>query len=456
MKREQDWLPTLSETRGRLHERLAEAFSQAIVSGTLTPGTALPAHRTVAAQVEVSLGTVTRAYDILQRRGLVRSERGRGTFVAPRTPKRTDAVDLSVNLPPAILSTKMLAGLMSRVADSVEADLFNQYSPPIGRLEHRVALAGAVSDGRSLEIDPDCLMLTNGAQHGIFIALAATGTGPIAMEELTYPGALRAARTLGRSLVPIRMDAEGVEPDALREALKADIPPTTLNAMPSLQNPTGGTMSLERRKELVSIAREEDLTLVEDDVYAVFSPPDLPTLAELAPERTFHVGSLSKSFAPGLRVGHVIAPRSKLDVCNVWLQATQSMANPLSALCMAQGIAEGLMQSVSNSIRSEATRRSQIARDILGDRLAPQAHDGLHVWAPMETAYAQEIILAAARRNIILAPPSAFLADNGASISGLRFCLGTVSEDELAATLKEVADLLSAGSDMMLEYGPVA
>lgn len=456
MKRQSDWLPVLGPGKGRLHERLAEAISQAILSGELEPGAALPAHRSVANGLDLSLGTVTRAYDILQRRGLIRSEKGRGTFVAGRTPRRETGFDLSVNLPPPILTTKLLAGLMGRVAAGVDADLFNQYLPPAGLLEHRIPLAKAIGSGRSFEADPDRLMITNGAQHGLFVALAASSPGPIAMEEFTYPGALRAARTLSRPLVPIAMDSEGVRPDALHEALAAPDPPTTLYAMPSLQNPTGATMSRERREELVEIARRHDLFLVEDDVYSVFVTTDLPTLAELAPERTFHVGSLSKSFAPGLRVGHILAPLDRLDACLSWLQATQSMANPLSALAMAQGIAEGLTESVSKSIRAEAEKRCCLAREILGDALAPQDFDGLHVWAPMETDRARDLVMAAARRNITLAPPAAFLVNPQSTQAGLRFCLGTLSEDALVRTLKDLKELLSVRCDANLDFGPVA
>ncbi|WP_306051276.1 PLP-dependent aminotransferase family protein [Oceaniradius stylonematis] len=441
---------------GRLHERLAESISQAILSGELSSGSVLPAHRTVAQQIGVSLGTVTRAYDVLQRRGLTRSEKGRGTFVAPRAPRRGTGFDLSVNLPPPFLTTKMLAALMNRMADTVEADLFNWYSPAAGLLEHRMALARAISRGRALQVDPDRLMITNGAQHGLFVALAATAPGPIAMEALTYPGALRAARALGRPLIALSMDEEGVRPDALRDALSAPEPPTTLYAMPSLQNPTGATMSERRRIELVQIAVENDLALVEDDVYSIFAPPDVPTLTELAPERTFHVGSLSKCFAPGLRVGHLLAPTERLEACNAWMQATQSMPNPLSALSMVQGFAEGLNDTVSSSIRADATKRSEIARGIFGNLLCPQTYDGLHVWAPMETVRARDIVLAAARRNIILAPPSAFMVDPHAEHSGLRLCLGTLPENDLASVLTEIAGILSVQNDGVLDFGPVA
>jgi DNA-binding transcriptional MocR family regulator len=455
MRRMSTWVPDLPDGPGRLHERLSARIAEAILTGELAPGTPLPAHRTLAAALDVSVGTVTRAYDLLQRRGLARAERGRGMFVTRTEPGRSDRFDLSVNLPPSILTTTMLSSLMARVAGRVEAAEFNSYAPPAGHPEHRAMLARAICTGRTLEVDPSTLVITNGAQHGIFLALAALPAGPMAIEALSYPGALRAARTMGRALVPVTMDAGGLRPDALRAALAADPAPRSLYLMPSLQNPTGATMDAARRAEIVEIARAHDLILIEDDVYSVFAPPDLPTLAELAPERVLHVGSLSKSLAPGLRIGYLVAPPDRLEACLGWLQATQSMANPVSALLMAQALAEGLTTSVAQSVRAEAQRRTRIARDHLGPQMAPQDNDGLHVWLPMPTAIARDVVLAAARANITLAPPEAFMADPGAEMSGLRLCLGTLPEQDLRQALARVAQLIAREDGIARVLQPV-
>jgi DNA-binding transcriptional MocR family regulator len=456
MRRISSWVPDIPQGPGRLYERLTAGIADAILTGQIAAGTALPAHRTLAAELGTSVGTVTRAYDLLQRRGLARAEKGRGMFVAALAQTPATGYDLSVNLPPAILTTTMLSTLMSRVASTIDADQFNRYAPPAGRPEHRAMLAQTLNEGRMATLDPANLIMTNGAQHGIFIALASLPDRPLAIEALGYPGALRAARTMGRTLVPLAMDGEGVTPAALRSTLAAANPPRAVYLMPSLQNPTGATMGLARRAEIVAIAREHDITLIEDDVYSVFAPPELPRLVDLAPERVMYIGSLSKSLAIGLRVGYLVVPPDRIDSCTAWMQATQSMTNPVSALLMAQALGDGVTKSVAQSVRAEAQRRTAIARGILGKYMAPQPHDGLHVWLPMTTALARDVVLAAARHSITLAPPEAFMADPDARQTGLRLCLGAVSEHDLRKALAVIARLLSPEGDVAQSLQPVA
>lgn len=450
MKLPSPWTPRLAPPPGLAHERLTAALAEDILAGVIPAGARLPAHRDLAYRLGISLGTVTRAYETLQRRGLANGQKGRGMFVnetatrdgAQEGARESARIDLSVNLPPPVLTAPMLKALLGRVAEKVDARHFNAYEAPAGRPSHRSLLARRLADERGLAFDPGRLFVTSGAQHAIFVALASAPPGPVAIEEVTYPGALRAARMLGRELVALAMDEQGVIPDALRAALARPDPPRVLYLMPSMQNPTGALMQEARRREIAELARAADLTLIEDDVYAVFAPV-LPALAQLAPERVFYIGSLSKSLAPGLRTGYLLAPEGTIEACNHWLQATRSMADPVSGLIMEQGLAEGLDRSVAQSIRAQAQARCAMARECLGPWLAPQPVDGLHVWLPLPTARARDIVLACARRDIHLAPPEAFMADPQAPDAGLRVCLGNAGPAQLATALDVIVALLT-------------
>jgi DNA-binding transcriptional MocR family regulator len=459
MKLPSPWTPRLAPPPGLAHERLTAALAEDILAGVIPAGSRLPAHRDLAYRLGISLGTVTRAYETLQRRGLANGQKGRGMFVnetaTQEGTRESERIDLSVNLPPPVLTAPMLKALLGRVAEKVDARRFNAYEAPAGRSSHRTLLARRLAEERGLAFDPTRLFVTSGAQHAIFVALASAPPGPVAIEAVTYPGALRAARMLGRELIPLAMDEQGVTTDSLRAALVRPDPPRVVYLMPSMQNPTGAHMEEARRHEIAGIAGAADLTLIEDDVYAVFAPSSrLPALALLAPERTFYVGSLSKSLAPGLRTGYLLAPDGTIEACNHWLQATRSMADPVSGLIMEQGIGEGLDKSVAQSIRAQAQTRCAMARERLGPWLAPQAIDGLHVWLPLPTARARDIVLAAARRDIHLAPPEAFMADPQAPDAGLRLCLGNAEPAQLELALDVIAELLAQTGEADLGLFP--
>lgn len=456
MKLESPWNPHLSESDGLIHERLVVAITQDILAGSIPTGARLPTHRQVADQLGVSIGTVTRAYATLQRQGLVKSEKGRGMFVASQIRRAERRLDLSVNAPPPVVTGRMLTDAMSKMSTAVDADFFTRYMPAAGLPEHRQMLARMIAQNHGLSVEPSQIIMTNGAQQALFLAMAAAPQGPLAIEQLTYPGALRAARQLQRPLVPLAMDDQGILPQALEAALASDTPPSLLYLVPTIQNPTGAVMGIERRQAIADIARRADLTIIEDDVYSVFAPAKLPPIARFAPEHVLYVGSLSKCLAPGLRVGYIAAPQRLLDDVNQWLLATQTMATPLSGLLMAYWLSEGLVEAIAQSIRAEATRRNKLVRSVLGQWLSPMRGDALHAWLPMETARARDIVLAASQSGITLAPAEAFMADPNLAESGLRICLGGLEEAELKSALTRLNELLAgAGSSPLNMAGIV-
>ncbi len=449
------WTPRLAPGAGLAHERLAAALAEDVTAGHLPVGARLPAHRDLAMRLGLSVGTVTRAYATLQRRGLARSEHGRGMFVLAAPRRAPDRQDFSVNLPPATLTPRMLSDMLAAAGASLDPAGFGCYSPPAGTPQDRQFLASHLAASRGLKVDPGHLLITSSAQHAIFVAMATAPPGPLAVEAVSYPQALIAARRQGRRLVPIALDEEGASPDALEAALRAPDPPRALYLVPTLQNPTGATMSDRRRARIVALARRHDLLLIEDDVYAVIAPGAGPSLAELAPERVFHASSFSKSLAPGLRLGYLACPPALVDPACDWLQSTTCMTSPISCALMRHAVADGLLESVATSIRAETARRHRLAREVLGDAAFPTRHPSLHAWLPMAVARARDIVRRAGQRNIQIAPPLAFMADPAAPEAGLRLCLGNVAEAELRPALEIIAMLVRDRAAARLDEGAV-
>src|SRR5215213_7497919 len=116
MLEKSSWQPRISEGHGRLHERLASAFADDIIEQVICPGSRLPAHRELAYQLKVGVGTVTKAYALLEHQGLVRSDKGRAMFAVAASPSFHQVIDLSINVPPKVVSDRLLSSTLNDVA----------------------------------------------------------------------------------------------------------------------------------------------------------------------------------------------------------------------------------------------------------------------------------------------------------------------------------------------------
>lgn len=169
-------------------------------------------------------------------------------------------------------------------------------------------------------VTPDRVFITNGSLQGfVFLLEALLEAGDsVAVEAPTYDRALLQLRLHGMQVMPVPIDGDGMDVDLLREVCEAGGAPKMLYTIPTFQNPSGTTMSLERRKALVELAERFDFILLEDDPYGElrFEGDPLPRLVDLGgPDRVIFTSSFSKTVAPGLRVGYLIAPadlRTKL------------------------------------------------------------------------------------------------------------------------------------------------
>ncbi|MBM9401492.1 PLP-dependent aminotransferase family protein [Gluconacetobacter azotocaptans] len=444
MRLQSPWQPRLADGPAAPSERLATALADDILSARLPTGARLPAHRDLAWRIGIGVGTVTKAYGMLERRGLVRSVRGRGTFVAAVPGRQGPVIDLSVNMPPAMISERALARTLARISRSIDPDLFNIYPPVAGHDEHRRMMARWLS-GLGMDAAPDRLLLTNGAQQALAVAMAVASPpgGTIVTEACAYPGALALARQTGRAVAGVEMDAQGMRPDALDRVLAGRREaPMALYVTPTMHNPTTATMDARRRRDIVALCRRHDVAIIEDDVYACTEPDadpqPLPPLAMLAPERTFYVNSLSKTLSPGLRIGALVVPPAHLDAAESVLLTTSLMIAPLSYAVMAQWMLDGTALAVRAAIRTEATQRRDLAASLLGPAMTYPRYDGFHVWLPMARPDAERLAELAAAEGIAVTAPGLVSVAPDAPMTGIRLCLGRARLPDLIRALETI------------------
>lgn len=437
------WTPRLIEGTGSPSGRLVAALAEDILESRLATGDRLPAHRDLADKLGIGIGTVTKAYGILERRGLVRSVKGSGTFVALVQTRRGPLIDLSRNAPPAVMTERLLTRTLNAVAKRVDSGLFNDYPPLGGHDEHRRLLAHWFA-GVGMQVDPRRLVLTSGAHHAVSVALSVTCGlhGTLFTEAQTYPGVIALARHQGVPLVGVSMDGEGILPEALDRALATrGNGPAALYVTPTMQNPTTATMSRTRREDIVSICRAHDISIIEDDVYSLAADVALPPLAMLAPERTFYANSLSKTLNPTLRIGGLVAPSSMYEAALTALQATAVMVSPLSCAFMEQWLMDGTAEAVGQAIQVESGRRSALGRQMLGGLIREPGHRGYHVWMPMPRQQALRLEHAAKALGVLVTPVVSTVADPTSEQGGVRLCLGAPSMSDLNTALGALAQI---------------
>ena len=430
------WVPLLNAFNQPVYLSIADALARDIASGLLKPGERLPTLRELAQALQVTPGTVNRAYGEAQRRGLLQGEVGRGTYVratplvevvAEPEPQvlpsplavAPQVLDLSIIKPAGDTASTWLRGALVELANGTDFAQALDYAPDGGHPAHREA--GAQWLRHSLpEAVWQQVVITAGAQHGRLVAISALTESDdlILCESLCYPGIISLAHSLQRRLRGVEMDEEGIIPASLREVCQRERP-AMLVCVATCQNPTTATMSHQRRAEIAAIAEEFDFLILDDDIYGFLATDTtLRPLASYAPERSVYLTSLSKSVLPALRIGYLYAPARLLSRLTAMVRSSVWMPSPLTAQLASNIIHEGLDQRLVKLQREEAARRQAMARERM-----PGLAQGVKVLSG-----------------------SQFQAERSGVSRGVRVVLmSPTREDELRFALTQLASLVGVG-----------
>jgi len=441
------WIGAFAAAGGPRYVQIAGFLERAMADGVLAPGDRLPPQRELAALLGVDLTTVTRALAEARRRGLVEPRGSLGTFIAAPTFELAQAVDLSMNVPPppeGIDFADMLRRGLAQVTLRADANLLMTYQLGGGTLPDRVAgaqwLAPMLGD-----VPHDRVIASPGAQSAL-AALMLCRTTPgaaIAAEPLIYPGVRGAAAELGRHVVTIATDDDGMRPDALDAACSTgNVQLIYLN--PTLQNPTTHTMPEARRREIARVARQHGVLIVEDDPYWLLTPDAPPPVAAIAPAQTVYIATLAKCLSPGLRTAYVVAPDRELqESILAALRAITLMASPIATALATQWIRDGSAAELLAGIRTEAAARQQIARQWLAAS-GPYTPSGIHVWHPLPSYWSSAGFSRAAQDESLRVTASDVFYDGAAPPNAIRISLGGVAERaQLSMALKKLSGLLA-------------
>lgn len=434
-----DWLPDLTQSDKPRYLAIADRIAADIAAGALSAGDRLPPQRRLAEALAIDFTTVARGYVEAQRRGLVESRVGQGTFVKAATvktlttgrdsiprPAMPELVDLSMTLPPEPDDPALVARLRQGMVEVSERLVGLLRYQPLGGSPADKAAAALWLGRRGLAPAPEQLFVVPGANAALLAILSALARpgDAVMCEALTYPGIRSICAQFGLSLTGLAMDGDGLDPDVFAEAC-GRLKPKALYLNPVLQNPTTITMPLRRRGEIAAIARRHGVAIIEDDAYG-FLPPDAPApFAALAPELTWHIAGLSKCLGAGLRLAYVVVP----DLRSGWpfaaaLRASSIMASPLTAALATHWIEDGSADALLAFVRAETAARQRLAAEILPAGSSSADPLSFNLWLELPQPWTRAAFVGQMQATGIGIVASDAFTAKGPAPEAARICLG--------------------------------
>jgi DNA-binding transcriptional MocR family regulator len=453
---------------------VAEQIKSQISDGSIREGAKLPTVRELAKRLSVSPLTIHKAYADLQGEGLVSCGVGKGTFVTGGMTAQGVADQMgSMKGPEGVLTDLQqigaAPGLRCLAIAAPDPKLFSTaefwdacwkmrrespnlffYSSSAGDLRLRSELSRLLA-GRLIECHTEDIVVTAGALNALTLltqVLVPPGSC-VAVEEPAYVGMLSVLQSLGVEAVPVRMDEDGVDIEALEKVI-VERNPSFFFTIPNYHNPTGAVMSEYRRHEVLELAARYDLTIVEDDVAGVIGYEGTPPLSLKAldtTDRVVYVDGFSKSLLPGLRIGYVVAPAAILERLHSMLRGTQICGSPMVQRALAQMLEDGAYRAhVKRVLPKYRNRRDAMLRALqakMPDGVTwTRPAGGFTLWVTVPGSIdVVELHHAALLRNVAFTPGQAFSVDHRPSHS-LRLAFSFLKPEGLEAAVGVLADLI--------------
>jgi GntR family transcriptional regulator / MocR family aminotransferase len=441
--------------------QLERELREAIRSGRLAAGERLPSSRRLAQELGISRGLILECYAQLQAEGYLVARGGAATEVAegarelgsepPAAPERSPRldVDFAAGRPDlASFPRRDWMWALREVSRSAPADALG-YGDPRGSRRLREVLAAYLRRVRAAAADPEQIIVCSGFAQGISLvlrALALEGVRQVALED---PGDFDHAsvhRRSGLGTVHVPVDEQGVVVQAL-----ADTSARAVMLTPAHQAPTGVVLAPARRQELVRWAIERDAIVIEDDYDAEFRYDREPVgaLQGLAPDRVATLGTVSKSLAPGVRLGWVVCPPKLVAAVAEEKELGDRGSPGLDQLALATLIESGRYDRHLRRMRTAYAGKRQALIDALA-RHAPQVEllglaAGFHAVARLPEGLDERAVAAAAReRSVGLYPMRDYRTAEHAGPPELVLGFGDLTESAIERGIATVADLLAA------------
>jgi 2-aminoadipate transaminase len=369
--------------------------------------------------------------------------------------ERDDVISLAGGLPDtSTFPPDSYAALMSKVASDYCARAL-QYGPTEGFAPLKRCIQ-SVMEAEGTAIDTDDLLVTTGGQQVIdLVCKTLVDPGDVVVAEApTYPGAVPTFCAYQADVVQITMDRDGMRTDELAETLdeleRTGRRPKFIYTVPNFHNPAGVTMSLERRRELVRIAHQRELLVLEDNPYGLlrYDGTPLPTLRSIdRGEYVIYASTFSKILSPGVRLGWAAAPRPVLQKMNIGKQSSDLCSSSITQFFVTAYFEEGPWEDYVRSLIEIYRRRRDVMLDALAEHFPREAEwthpeGGLFIWATLpDYIDTTDLLARALRQNVAFVPGRAAFVD-GRGGSSMRLNFSGVGEDEIREGIRRIGEVV--------------
>jgi 2-aminoadipate transaminase len=351
---------------------------------------------------------------------------------------------------PSTFPRERASALLGEFATSGEANAF-QYAPTRGLAGPLDALAGRLEATQGRRPEDAELLITSGAIEGLeLVAKTFLDRGDLVVVEApTYLGAIMAFRGFEAEIVAVPMDDDGLHVDELERTLAAGVRPKLLYTIPDHQNPAGVSLTTERREALVALARRHGFLIVEDVAYRElgFDDDALPSLWSLAPDVTVQLGTTSKTFFPGVRLGWAVGPAEiSAQLVNA-KQNTDQCAGALGQRLFEEYVRRGWIDEQLAASRALYRRKSARMLGALERTMPPsvswtQPRGGFFSWLTLPGVDTTDLAKRAVERGVGIVPGTPFFPD-GRGADNVRLSFSMVEEAQIDDGVERLALILS-------------
>ncbi|KJH55309.1 MocR-like pyridoxine biosynthesis transcription factor PdxR [Acinetobacter calcoaceticus] len=450
--------------------KLTNLISQEILSGRLVQGTMLPGSRSLSKELGINRKTVQAVYEELEAQGWLVTRPRKGTFVADILPEKQLKIEpvneRKVNDKPTIqevalyphndgvpdprlIPYELFSRAYRHALIKITQNQYMGYGNPQGMIELRQALQKMLSMERFMSVAEDEICIVRGSQMGIFLASRALPNrqGVIVVEELYYPSAFKAFQSNGFQVVSVKLDEQGIVIEDLERILQ-EHSVAAIYTTPHHQYPTTVTMTMSRRLQLLELSKKWGFYIIEDDYDHEFhydSRPMPPLVSLPHSELVIHVGSLSKVFAPGIRLGYIVASQTIIQSITEDILLIDRQGNNITELALADLMQRGeIKRHIRKMKKIYQLRRdhalTEFSRVFSGDVQIQPPAGGMALWVKFQKSFTKVQALKLDKLN--MDTEHKFRQDDSSNRC-IRFGFAALSEQEITSLIEKLNEVLN-------------